>query len=226
MKSLVKTRLLAFVAAPLFLAPIAGAAALEDGLRSLELGETAPVAISQEKLYSVQSRPLPLTRQSELSIGGGTNVTGDSFLNTRSLDFGYRFHFSDRWAVVLAHTLMQNKLSPAATRLRDANGMLPDVPFAKTATDLSVEMNLFYGKFRLNSARVYYFDQYVALGVGAVALDRDSATSIVGDVGLAAWLGRWSARVGLKDYFYSARYSTGPVAAHNLFPHVGVGVVF
>jgi outer membrane beta-barrel protein len=202
-------------------------ASLEDQLQALDVANQAPAATSKEVLYAVQSRYLPLTHKNEFSVGGGLNLTGDSFVLSEQAEVGYRFHFNDRWAVGLNYALVANQLSSAADRFRSSEGIVPDVPYAKSRTDLLAEYNVFYGKFRYSVDRVFYFDQYIAAGPGFVEMNTGTVGAAVADVGFAFWLSRWgSARIGLKDYYYEEVYRSGTSPTHNLHAHLDIGYLF
>lgn len=199
---------------------------LEEQLKALDVKNQAPASVSKEKLYAVQTRNLPLANKSEVSFGGGYNLTPDNFVNSQQLEFGYRYHFNNRWSLGTQYATVANKISPAGEQLR-SKGVIPDVPYAKNRTDLTLGYNLFYGKFRLSVDRAFNFDQYVALGPGIMQTNSGSTVAVVGDVGLALWLGRWgSTRIGLKDYYYQENYRSGSVANHNLHAHLDVGYLF
>jgi len=202
-------------------------ASLEDQLKALDLANQPAAGVNKEKLYAVQTRNLPLKFKSEFNLGFGDNLTGDSFLSTQQLEVGYRFHFNDRWAVGLGYAWVNNTFKSDATTLRDAQGAIPDVPFATSRADLTVEFNTFYGKFRWSADSVSYFDQYVALGAGRIAQNTGSDTGAVADIGLAAWLGKWgSMRLGLKDYYYAEHYRTATQNTNNLHAHLDMGYLF
>ena len=203
------------------------AAPLESQLQALDADTSAPSAVSREKLYAVQTRTLPLKFKSEITLGGAYNLTGDSFLTTQQAQLGYHFHFNDRWSVALDYAWVNNSFKPEASELRTTNGAVPDVPYSISRTDIMAEFNLFYGKFRLGSDTVYYFDQYIAIGPGLMRQNTGTVGAAVADVGLAFWIGRWaSARVGLKEYYYNEAYRSGTRGSSNLHGHLDVGVLF
>jgi outer membrane beta-barrel protein len=200
---------------------------LENQLKSLDATNQAPASVSTEKLYSVQSRYTPLRHVSEITFGGAKNMTGDSFLDTNQIEVGYRFHFNDRWAVGLSYAWVDNEFKSDADNLKATSGAIPDVPYAITRQDLLVEYNAFYGKFRWTADSVSYFDQYWALGPGMVQMNTGNSTAAVADAGFAIWMGQWgSARLGLKDYYYSEQYRSGATMTSNLHAHLDVGYLF
>jgi outer membrane beta-barrel protein len=201
-------------------------ATLEDQLKELEITNSAPAAVEGEKFYSIQTRYLPLRHRSEFAIGGGYNLTGDGFLYTRQIEAAYRFHLNDRWSLGLGHARVSNSFRSGATSIRTTNGALPEVPYVSARSELLVNYNLFYGKFRLGADKVFYFDQYIGAGPGLISANTGTVGAGVVDAGFAVWLGkRSSARLGLKDYYYNETYKSETKAGHNLHAHVGFGYV-
>lgn len=200
---------------------------LEEQLKSLDSANQAPTTVTNEKLYAVQTRYLPLKNKSEFSMGGALNHTPSSFLRTQQLHVGYRFHFSDRWSLGLAHAWVNNKLKADLETLKSKEGIVPLVPYAISRSDLMLEYHVFYGKFRWSAERVSYFDFYLGLGPGMVEQNTGTVGAGVGDLGFAFWLGRrGSARVGLKDYVYNETYPSGNVLTQNLHSHLDLGYLF
>jgi outer membrane beta-barrel protein len=203
----------------------ASTGSLSEELQSLSLpANEAPVQLSQEKLYAVQTRFVPLRHRSELSIGGGEDFTGDSFLSTRDLNLGYRFHLSDRWSLAAAGSAVFNTLTGSGQRLLDSDGRLPDSAYAKWRADLTATYNVFYGKFRVSMDQVFYFDQYASLGAGAVGEPSGTQPAAVADLGFAFWIGRSGVvRLGLKDYYYKETRTLSASMGNNLYGHLEVG---
>lgn len=201
---------------------------LEDELKNLELPPNRlPAAVTKEKFYSVQERYSPLKFRSEITLGGAQNLTGDSFLVTRETNLGYRFHVNNRWSLGLSHSFVSNQFTSAGERFLNTEGFIPDVPYARNRSDLTVAYNVFYGKFRLSSDQIFYFDQYLALGPGVVEMNTGTYGAAIADAGLALWLGRWgSARVGFKDYLHNEAHRTGTSLYHNVHAHLDVGYLF
>jgi outer membrane beta-barrel protein len=199
---------------------------LEDQLKTLDAVNQSPAEANHEKLYSVQSRYLPLKNRSEITAGVAQNMTADSFLNTQQFEVAYRFHFNDKWSVGLAQAWVNNQLK-SETQTIQTTGAIPEEPFASSRTDLTAEYNFFYGKFRWGGETVSYFDMYGAVGPGIVQQNTGSTTAAVADVGFAFWLGKWgSARAGLKDYAYNETYLSGVSFQQNLHAHIDIGYIF
>ncbi len=200
---------------------------LEDQLNLLNLpGNQAPASIANEKLYAVQTRYAPLTHRSEIVLGGGLNVTGSGFLDTKEASLGYRFHFGDRWSLGLSGSLVNNSLTNTAQLLISREGIIPDVAYAKYRADATLGFNVFYGKFRLSMDQVFYFDQYASIGAGVAGMNTGSAPAAVADLGFAFWMGRSGVvRFGVKDYFHQEKRNLGQNMVHNVHGHLDVGIL-
>jgi outer membrane beta-barrel protein len=210
------------------LATGAYAADLESELNGLALPSDQGVAnVSQDKLYAVQMRHAPLKNRHELGFTGGKNLNQDGTLESNQWGGLYRFHINDKWAVGLNHFRMTNELSASGKRQLEQTGTVADKDFIENQTDLMAEYNLFYGKIRTGSDSVLYFDQYWGLGVGQVQMGRGSATAAVVDAGLAFWISKWgSARVGLKNDFYSEKTLTGSSSnTYNMIGYMAFGIL-
>jgi outer membrane beta-barrel protein len=185
---------------------------------------TAPAAVTPEKLYAVQYRYAPLKYRHEISVGGAMNFTPESYLSSQQLDLAYRFYLSDRWFLGLAGSYVFNSLTKSGERLLKEVGRIPDATYTKYRADLAVGYNLFYGKFRLSMDTVFYFDNYLSIGPGLVRYGNGTQYGVVGDVGLVGWIGKnFSIRIGLKDYFVKEVRQKSSGMAHNLLGHVELG---
>jgi outer membrane beta-barrel protein len=201
-------------------------AQFEKDMKTLDLPDHAPAALTKEKLYSVQPRYAPLQNRNEISFGGGQNMSGNSFLQTQQIELAYRRHFNDRWAVATSAAWVQNRFTDNARRLQQTDGILPDIQYARERYDVAGEVNLFYGKFRLTRDQVFYFDQYLALGPGLEHLTSTWVGAATGDIGLVVWFGHWgSLRMGVKDYYYNETSQEQTTARNNLHWHIDLGVV-
>jgi len=216
-----------FLFAGLFSLPAFAATSLEDQLHDMDAGNSPPEAVSRENFYAVQARYLPLAWKSEVTVGGAINLTGDSFLSTKQLEVGYRLHFSDKWSLGAEYDSVSNSFTSAGNNLLTENGAVPDVPYAKSRTEVTAEYHVFYGKFRWSTETVSYFDQYVAVGPGIVQMNNGTTGAGVADAGFVFWIGRFgSMRIGVKDYVYNELYRSGPQLTNNLHVHLDAGVVF
>lgn len=204
---------------------------LEDQLKGLSGAENQapaglPYGTANEKLYSVQTRYSPLRFTSEINVGGGRNMSGDSFLVTQELTAAYRFHFTDRWSLALGGSYVFNELNGTGQRLFTEERRLPDLTYAKSRADLAVGFNTFYGKFRLSMDNVFYFDQYIQLGGGIVNMPNAAVKALTADAGFAFWIGkRGTFRVGLKDWYYQEKRMMSQGSNHNLIAHLDLGIL-
>ena len=48
------------------------------------------------------------------TVGGGWNLTGDSFVSTSQIEAGYRFHFNDRLSLGANYAWVSNRWTAAA----------------------------------------------------------------------------------------------------------------
>ncbi|MCC6277117.1 MAG: outer membrane beta-barrel domain-containing protein [Oligoflexia bacterium] len=201
--------------------------ALTEQLQGLDLENKAPEGVSRESLYVVQDRYLPLKNRSEITVGAGINLTGDSYLKTTQVELGYRFHLNNRWSIGANYAFVGNSFTDTANELIANEGIAPDVAFAKSRMDLLLNFNAFYGKFRLTMDRVLYFDQYVAIGPGLMEMNSGNTPAGVADVGFVFWVEKLgSVRVGLKDYIYQEKRLKGESITQNLHAHLDIGYVF
>lgn len=202
-------------------------ASLEQQMQELAVPENKlPINVSQEKLYAVQSRYAPLSKRHEFNLGGSKAVTAENFLVSYQLAGSYRYHFNDRLSLGFNGSYVFNDLSDAAKRLIKKEQLVPDVAYAKYILDTTFLANLFYAKFRISMEQVLYFDQYVALGLGAINMDRGWKPAVVGDIGFAFWIKRnLNVRLGLKDYFHSEQLRNSSSMVHTLLGHLDLGIL-
>ncbi len=201
---------------------------LEAALDALgTAGNQAPAGITSEEMFAVQTRFSPLRFRSEISVGGSRNFTSDSFLSSQSLDAAYRFYLSNRWYVSFAGNYVFNELTKGGEKGIQLSGIVPDVSVAKYRADFQVGYHLFYGKLRFSMDKVFYFDQYIALGPGMVWMLSGREVAAVADAGIAFWLGKnFSMRAGFKDYFYREKRLTSSSMEHNVMGYLQAGLVF
>lgn len=203
------------------------AASMEDEINSLQVNETLPVLLQNEKVYSVQSRKTSLTRRWELSGAWGKDLSGSGFLKTQQATADLRYHINDNWTLAAGYSAISNEFNDTAHGLEQTQGYLPDVDYAKSRMELRGEYNLFYGKFRLSRESIFYFDQYLALGVAQNELASGVSTGPVGELGFAFWWGsHLSSRLALRDYFYKEQRAVDSDSNHNVFGRMEIGYVF
>lgn len=205
----------------------AAAADLENELNDLAIpADQGATNVSQDTLYAIQARHAPLKNRHEIAFSGGKNLNQDGHVESNQWGGLYRYHITDKWAVGLNHFRMTNELSTSGKALLAQNGVVPDRDFVEAQTDLMAEYNLFYGKIRMGMDQVVYFDQYWGLGAGNVQMGNGSASAAVLDVGVAFWLNRWgSARLGLKNDFYSEKTNSGSSSTYNMVGYLAFGIM-
>lgn len=209
------------------LTAMANTPALEQELNALAVPQDqALVNTSKDKLYTIQSRFANLNKRHEIGFVGGKNLNQDGHLDSNQFGALYRFHINDKWALGANYFKVNNELSPAGKKLVNDKGILPDRDFVKSQMDAIVEYNLFYGKMRFDMDRVVYFDQYWGVGAGQVELGNSNTTAMVLDAGFAFWLGKWgSARLGLKNDFYTEQNLNGSTSVHNMVGYFAFGMM-
>jgi outer membrane beta-barrel protein len=201
---------------------------LEKKLDSLNIpSDKVTPLVSEENLISVNSRYSSLNKRNELTLIGANNFTSDSHIDTRQVGAAYRFHINSRWSIGARYTEYENKLSEAGDELFKDKNILPDSDFAIKSTDGFISFNTVYGKIRLTKKTIVYFDQYISLGYGNVALSQGEAQMYTVDAGFAFWLGKHgSARIGVKNELYEQHKLNGAENVHNAMGYVEVGYLF
>lgn len=187
---------------------------LEQQLDELKMpSNKAPQAVSEEKLYSVQTRYNPLSKTHEITLSGAKDFASNGYLNTNQMGLGYRYHFNDRWSIVGKYVRVFNELNNSGEALLKEEKLISDADYLISQFDVGAEVNLFYGKFRLDMSQVLYFDQYVGLSGGVVEKRRGMAPTVAVDAGLAFWLGKqMSMRAGVKNSFFEEENGIGEKA--------------
>ena len=216
----------------LFVLPIlslqASESKLSEKLDSLNIpSDKVTPLVSKENLFAVNDRYSSLTKRHEVSFFGANNFNSDSHIETTQSGAAYRFHINSRWSVGAKYSEYSNKLSGAGKKLFDNEQLLPDTDYALKSTEGFISFNTIYGKLRLTRDTIVYFDQYIALGYGDVALANGEQKMTTLDLGLAFWLGRKaSARVGLKNEFYTQQKINGSSDVQNAMGYMEFGYLF
>lgn len=219
----------------ILLSILLGSALADDSLQS-KLSELAipenqtPAGMSlqtSEKLYAIQTRYSNLARRFEVSLAGARNFNSSSFINAAQFELALRYHISNRVGLVLSGAYGTNSYTSETQTLIQEQNRIPDLAYVKYRTNLLMSYNLFYGKFRLGSDSVAYFDQYIAAGPGLVMMQTGNAFSGVVDAGFAFWLGRnASVRFGVKGDIYQQKTIYTSSTALDLLGHIDIGYVF
>jgi outer membrane beta-barrel protein len=183
--------------------------------------------LSEDKFYIINTRYSSLVNRHELTLQGANNFTADSHLSTQQAALSYRYHINSTWSLGARYTRYTNKLTDAGKRLFEDKKILPDTDYAKNGQELFVNFNTIYGKLRWTQDTVVYFDQYVALGGGKVALASGPKNLAFLDLGLSFWLGgHMSARTGFKNEFYTQTQLSGARFIHNGIGYIEFGYLF
>ena len=201
------------------------AASLDEKLDSLNIPDDKVTdLLSEENLISVTGRYSSLRKRHELTIKGAHNFMADSHLQTRQVGASYRYHINSRFSLGASYTEYENKLTSAGKRLFDEQRLLPDSDFAVKSADGFINFNTVYGKFRLTSKQVVYFDHYIALGYGHIDLVAGETQSYNLDTGLSFWIGKHASfRLGVKNEFYRQRKINESKNVQNSMGYIELG---
>jgi outer membrane beta-barrel protein len=205
-----------------------GETPLSEQLHSLDLpSNQAPVSLTDERLYAVQTRYSSLSSRPEITLLGANDFSGDGFMTIRDAGLGFRFHLSDRWDLGVQASRTYNSLNSSGQRLLAEQGLLPDAASARARAGAAATYHLFYGKFRLGMDQSLYFDQYVSLGAGQVWQELGKSPAGIADAGFVFWVGRKaSIRLGMQDWYYKERRRMSTSNAHNFLGHLDIGYLF
>ena len=183
--------------------------------------------LSKAQLESVNSRYSSLRNRHELTLLGSNNFNADSHIDTKQAGATYRYHINSSWSLGFRYTEYENTLSAAGEKLVDSQDILPDTDYAVKSTDLFINFNTVYGKLRLTDKTVVYFDHYLALGYGDIALASGETQIYTIDTGLSFWFGKhFSSRVGVKNELYVQQKINGNDNTHNVMGYLEFGYLF
>jgi outer membrane beta-barrel protein len=201
---------------------------LEKELESLNMPiNQGPAAASLEKLYSVQNRYLPLTNKHEITVNFGKNLNAGGLLNSQQVGGSYRYHLNDRFSFGVQGYKVFNEVSSDGELVMSTGRILVPEDYVSQQLEAFTSFNVFYGKFRLGLNRVFYFDQYIALGAGMAELESGNTPMISPDIGIALWLGKsGSVRFGIRNELYNKQTLDGEELNHNVVAHLSIGYLF
>ncbi len=183
--------------------------------------------ISEDKLYAVNKRYSSLNKRHEITVSGAKNFNADSHIETENASMTYRFHWNDTWSVGYRYSEYQNNLSSAGEQLFDSEKLLPDTDYALKSTEGFVNFNTVYGKLRLTQDTIVYFDQYITLGYGNIALAAGETRLATVDLGFSFWIGKHaSLRIGARNEFYEQQKLNGADDVHNVLGYFEMGYLF
>ncbi len=183
--------------------------------------------VSQDQIEAINGRYSSLNNRHELTFSSGNNFNSDSHIDTTQYAATYRYHLNSNWSFGFRYSQYNNELSDAGEKLFNDQRLLPDTDYAIKSTDAFVNYNTVYGKIRLGEKRVLYFDHYVSLGYGNVALGNGEATMYTADTGFSFWFGKnFSTRFGLKNELYYQQKINGKESVHNVMGYLEFGYLF
>lgn len=201
---------------------------LSKKLESLNIpSDKVTPLVSQENMYVVTKRYSSLTNRHEVSFAGANNFNADSHLETQMVSGAYRYHLNSDWSFGARYNEYYNKLSASGEKLFENKELLPDTDYALKGTEAFVNYNTIYGKLRLTQDTIVYFDQYISLGYGTIALASGETQNFLVDLGFSFWIGKhMSARVGAKNEFYQQQRINGADDVHNVQGYLEFGYLF
>ncbi|MCY4643991.1 MAG: hypothetical protein OXB88_05180, partial [Bacteriovoracales bacterium] len=196
---------------PLVYAKIQQNQNLSKKLNELELpSRFIEKTIAKEKLYSIQSRYTPLSDRFKLSFGGSQQIGDTGFISQREITLGGRYYFNDKWSLGSSYSYAFNSLTDSSRNLFREEGILPKVSFVKQRAEVTARRLLFYGKFRLNMDKVFYFDHFISLGPALMRLNTGDRIGMTADTGLTFWSGRnWNTLLGIKSHVFQKTKNGG-----------------
>lgn len=198
---------------------------LEKKLDSLSIpSDKVTPLVTTENLYVINDRYSSLYRRHEFSFMGAKNFNADSHLETEQLSVSYRMHLNSRWSFGARYTEFYNELSASGKQLYEDKSLLPDSDYALKSNEAFVNFNTVYGKLRLTKDTIVYFDQYIALGYGTIALARGEVPQYTIDLGFSFWVGKHlSARTGVKNELYTQKKLNGKTNVNNMMGYFEIG---
>lgn len=183
---------------------------------------------SPERLYIVQERGVGLTGRFEISAGAAKNFNSNIYVSSTETSLLLTYHINDRFYTSLYGAQVSNDLTTSGQKAWENDGIYPNTAFVKRRYDGTVGFNLVYGKARITRDAMFYFDQYLALGGGAVqqsdGLEETTTPSAVADAGLALWFGnRLTFRLGIKDHYFEEHRTLDSSRVHHVLGYSSVG---
>jgi outer membrane beta-barrel protein len=201
---------------------------LSKQLESMALPkDQVPKFMSEDKAASYKTRYNDLTFRHEVELIGANNLTPESHLRTNEWGAAYRFHFDNRWSVSVRHMEVNNELNQTGKFLLKNDSLVVDNDYATSFDDIAVSFNTIYGKFKLFSDTIVYFDQFISMGYGTANLASGNTDLYLVDLGVVFWFGRsMSSRIGLRNEFYEQQLQTGSEFISNQVAYFSVGYMF
>jgi outer membrane beta-barrel protein len=184
--------------------------------------------LSEDQLYVVNERYSSLTNRHELSMQLGNNFTAPSHMISTQRGLSYRYHLNPKWSFGARYVQINNQLSDSGQQLLQLNELVPDTDYATDSMDIFASFNTTYGKLRIGSNQVVYFDQYIALGAGTINMGNGTERMLNLDVGFDFWIGKnYSLRLGIKNEFFEYTKLSGARAnRYNAQGYLGFGYLF
>lgn len=210
------------------IASAAAAADLQGELTDLSRGGFGEAP--QEKLYVVQDRHVDLTNSWQISMGVGTNLNSNIYLDTNETSAAIRYNINNMFFAQLDGAKVTSNLTESGERIWRNDGIYPDTSFVKSRYGAAMGLNLMYGKVRVTKEFVFYFDQFFTLGLGTLEQSNGLATTktptITGEAGVSIGLGnKVSLIVGIRDNYFEEKRRNSSDKIHQMVAYSGLGVL-
>lgn len=230
MKRILTPALLAFVLSngSAFGAEKGSAPELTSELKSLESGGFGTAR--NEKLYVVQDRHVDLTNAFTVMAGIGKDLNSNIYLSTDETTFAARYHINNFFFAQIDGAQVNSALTESGERAWRNDGIYPDTSFVNRRYGASMGLNLMYGKVRVTKNFVFYFDQFLTLGIGRIeqsnGLTDSSDPTITAEAGLSFGIGDMvSLIVGARDTYFEEKRRSSSSKVHQVVAYSGVGVL-
>lgn len=185
----------------------------------------------------VQKRIVDRHWRTEFSIQSSLLSGGDSYYSTNGLGAHFELHINPRWSLGLRHQWFFNELTNEGKRIFDRseaeqalspgnpnNTRIPSLDYPVSQTIATVSYYPLYGKMSLFDSTVSYFDLYVLLGGGQIALSSGGTGVWTSGVGFGAWWTQhFSTRAEVRYQQYTDQALAGGREIGNTMALVGVG---
>lgn len=204
------------------------ASELTSELKSLETGGFGTVR--NEKLYVVQDRHVDLTNALTVMAGVGKDMNSNIYLKTDETTFAARYHFNNFIFAQLDGAQVNSALTESGERIWRNDGIYPDTSFVQRRYGAAMGLNLMYGKVRVTKNFVFYFDQFLTLGMGRIeqsnGLTSSKDPTLTAEAGISFGLGSWASLIfGARDTYFEEKRRSSSSKVHQVVAYSGLGVL-
>jgi outer membrane beta-barrel protein len=125
-------------------------------------------SIESNKISVAQRRAYPNRRTIEVSVSAGS-LLGDPFLSTHTVGGSLGYHIDNIFSVHLTGWGALVTGSSAFTTLETQTGAGPNVNAPSYFLGVEGKADLICGKFALLDKKIFYLDNYIAVGAGRIS---------------------------------------------------------